>query len=641
VPPLVVAVSSRPLSHAEDEAQSPAVRLFVARAQAASPMFALTDTNAATVAAICARLDGLPLAIELAAARIPVLAPAALLARLERALPLLTSGARDRPDRQRTMRDAIAWSHDLLDPGEQVLFRRLAVFVGGFDLEGAEAVGGEAARRQGGEGEGDQRGLGNEALYRGDPPPALPVTVLDGVASLIEKSLVREVGGPLDEEPRYRMLETVREFGLEQLAESGEADEVRDRHAAWCLALAERSPVWPSPVNPVIVAKLEAEHPNLRAALAWLEEAGPGRGDDLLRLAAALGQFWFVAGREREELGWLERALAAAPATPTPVRSQALFWAGFLAHEVGEPRAALYAEQALAVARALGDTSHEARALALLGGLARAQGDWAAAEEAFTASKRLHGAGTHPWLRSMNDFHLGVVALGRGEPARAAALLEEARAAAEAIGDEFIPAWSLQYLALLACEQGDLRRAAEHLRRLPSRAWEPGWRDYRLSPLAAAAVLASAVGAAEATARLFGAATAGHPDSVPHLPERTFQERAAAAARLRLGDAAYAAAWEAGYRLRPAEVQAEVERVLAADEGTPPAGRAAKDPMGLTEREVEVLGLLVEGLTDREIAEALSISPRTASGHVANVLDKLGLDSRTAAATYAVRHGLV
>ena len=213
-PRLTVLATSRVVLRVSDEHDVPvdplpapaAVQLFVARARAASPAFALTAANQAAVAAICARLDGLPLAIELAAARVPVLPPAALLARLDRALPLLTGGARDRPDRLRTMRDAIAWSHDLLDPAEQALFRRLAVFVGGFDLAGAEAV----------------AGVGDGGL-----------DALDGIASLVEKSIVQQVGGPEAEEPRYRMLETVREFGLERLAASGEEPTVRGAHAAY------------------------------------------------------------------------------------------------------------------------------------------------------------------------------------------------------------------------------------------------------------------------------------------------------------------------------------------------------------------------------------------------------------------------
>ena len=213
-----------------------AVRLFVARAQAKRPDFVLTDANAADVATICRRLDGLPLAIELAAARTDVFSPEHLLPRLERRLPLLTGGARSHPARLQTMQDAIAWSYGLLTPAEQALFRRLSVFVGGFTLAGAEAVGGaRAVEFAPWPGRSDQPASITEAF---EPSPG----VLDGVASLVAKSLVgrRESPGPgRDPEPRFAMLETIREFGIEQLTKSGEADEMRRRHAEYCVALAE------------------------------------------------------------------------------------------------------------------------------------------------------------------------------------------------------------------------------------------------------------------------------------------------------------------------------------------------------------------------------------------------------------------
>jgi predicted ATPase len=199
-----------------------AVRLFVDRAQAARPDFALSDQNAADIAEICQRLDGLPLAIELAAARIRTLPPRAMLQRMQRRLPLLTGGARDLPARQRTLRDAIAWSYDLLDPGEQILFRRMGVFWG-CSLEAAETVcAGEAARP----------GATSVAL------PPLEIDVLDGLESLVEKSLVRQAEG-VDGQPRYSMLETIREYALERLTESGEADAVHRRHALGALRFAE------------------------------------------------------------------------------------------------------------------------------------------------------------------------------------------------------------------------------------------------------------------------------------------------------------------------------------------------------------------------------------------------------------------
>jgi predicted ATPase/DNA-binding CsgD family transcriptional regulator len=614
----------------EGEAGSEAVRLFAERAQAVNPLFTLTEATAPLASEICQRLDGLPLAIELAAARASHLPLPALRDRLERRLPLLTGGPRNAPPRQQTMRDAIAWSHDLLSPDVQRLFRRLAVFAGGFTLEAAEAVCSESAD--------DSR----QTTAERDPVDRRLSTVdsldsvLRGVAGLVEASLLRSEHDP-DGTARYRLLETVREFGLEQLAASGEAEQIRERHAAWCLALAERTPTWSEPARTSVTSPLEAEHPNLRTVLSWLAGTGPRRADDLLRLVAALGWFWYFARHEREGLVWLERALETGPATPTHARFEALFWAGFLADKVGESRAALYAEQGLAVARALGDPSREAQALLGVGIMAEDRGDWEVAEEAFTASRLLFD-GELSWVLSLVDYHLGVVALGRGNLARATVLLEAARAAAIGLGDDSVREWSIGYLVLLACELGDPPRAADLLRQITPRAWEHGWPNPRLRLLSSAAVLASAIGAAGATARLFGAATASDRDWVAGLPERTFYDRAEAAARQRLGEAAYAAAWETGRRLRPEEAKADLERVLDAAAGSPAAGG---EGTALTSREREVLHLLVAGLPDREIADALFLSVRTVEAHVAHILAKFGVRSRTAAVAAAISSGLI
>ncbi|MDP9356600.1 MAG: helix-turn-helix domain-containing protein, partial [Chloroflexota bacterium] len=282
VPPLGLPATARPAP--EEIARSEAVRLFVERARAHEADFALTEANAPAVAGIVRVLDGLPLAIELAASRIKLFPPTALLRRLERRLTLLTGGARDLPARQRTLRDAIAWSHDLLTEEERLLFRRLAVFAGGATCEAAEAV----------------------------ADPAGELGVVNGLAVLVDQSLLRKEDDP-DGEPRYRMLETVREYALERLDASGEEAAVRDRHAAWCLALAEAAGavLWTT-YDPGVVARLEAEHPNLRAALTWFAQASDGEA--LLRIGATLGRFWYVAGHAREGRGWLERALALAPA---------------------------------------------------------------------------------------------------------------------------------------------------------------------------------------------------------------------------------------------------------------------------------------------------------------------------------------
>ena len=264
--PLGVADPAEPASPGET-VHSDAVLLFAERARAVAPDFQLSADMAPLISEICRRLDGLPLAIELAAARVKVLPPSALLARLEHRLPLLTGGNRDLPDRQRTMRDAIAWSYDLLSPEEQVLFRLLSVFVGGFSLEAAEFVAGEGER-------------GNDGQENASPPvPLTPLPpTLDGITSLVDKSLVRPEASPAPRgfpEPRYGMLETIREFGLEQLAKAAEEDDVRRAHAAWCLDLAERARErslsgrrWSIPtVEPDSLRLVEADHDNIRSAL--------------------------------------------------------------------------------------------------------------------------------------------------------------------------------------------------------------------------------------------------------------------------------------------------------------------------------------------------------------------------------------
>ena len=271
----------------------------MARAQAADAGFVLSLANAAAVAELSRRLEGLPLAVELAAARIRLLEPAALLARMEQSLALLRWDAPDLPARHRTLHATLDWSYALLSPHQQALFRRLAVFAGGFTLEGAEAVSPATVP-------GADDGAGDGLFYRRPEPPPRPPAVLDDLAALVDHSLVQRVD-PAAEEPRYRMLETVREFGLERLAASGEEGEVRRRHLVYFVALAEQlaERVW-LPEAERVLARLDAEHDDVRAALAWAEASGEAALG--LRLARAMINYWVVRGHcARARAGWSGR----------------------------------------------------------------------------------------------------------------------------------------------------------------------------------------------------------------------------------------------------------------------------------------------------------------------------------------------
>jgi predicted ATPase/class 3 adenylate cyclase len=411
----------------------PAVRLFVERAQAVKPGFALDERNVADVVAICHRLDGLPLAIELAAARVRLLPPAALLTRLDRRLALLTGGARDLPERQQTLRATIAWSHDLLDPAERALFARLALFAGGFALEAADAVCGAAG--------------------------GLPLDLLDGIDSLVQQSLLRLETGPAGES-RFTMLETIREFALERLQELPEAEQLRQTHADFFLALAEGTDWDDVAGRGELVDRLGADHANLRQALSFYEQLGGAGLVPLLRLATALGLFWWLRGYFAEGRGVLERALAAPGDVPAPARAAAVIETAFLAEAQGEmTRAQALQEEALALYQSAADVEGEARAVSALGQIARQRGDFSTArsrEQAALEAWRRAGdvAGTAGAL-----MELGLLRQLEGDYTGAEPELRESLRLFRQVRDELGEAHALNRLGLLAMSTGRLEEA--------------------------------------------------------------------------------------------------------------------------------------------------------------------------------------
>jgi predicted ATPase/transcriptional regulator with XRE-family HTH domain len=423
-----------------------AIRLFVERAVAANPAFVLSAESAPPVAEICRRLDGLPLAIELAAARVRVLPPAALLRRLEQRLTLLGDGPRDAPARQRTMRDAIAWSHDLLTPDEQTIFRRLAVFAGGFTLDAAATVAG--------------------AIQEEQSPQE---DVLEGLSSLLDQSLLglgEAAVADAATETRFTLLETVREFARERLEAAGETAAVRQAHAAYYFGVvqAERLRLH-GPGGAAALNAFEAEHDNVRAALAWAIEQQEAAL--ALRLAYTSWRFWWMRSHLDQGRLWLDRALALPDpdGTVAAIRPLALVAAGYFARVQGDYAAALDAgEEALAMARAAGNTDGESAALHLLGLAAFDHGEWTQARAHMHAALAIDRELDYRHGVAFQLSNLGDVAFAQGDLAEAAALGEEALAIWRELGDDWSVAWALAPLGRVAQAQGESARAVTLLR---------------------------------------------------------------------------------------------------------------------------------------------------------------------------------
>ena len=441
VPPLAVPQVAANVTRAE-LAENPSVALFVSHAQSVRAGFALSAENAPAIAGICARLDGLPLAIELAASRVKILQPDHLLARLDHRLSLLIHGTRDLPARQQTMRDAIAWSHDLLSADEQALFRRLAIFAGGFTLEAAEAVCGPGER-------------GDTHWASAWSSAAL---ILDGVTSLVEKSLLREE--EQNGASRFTMLQTIREFASEELERHGEIAEASRRHAEWFLNLAVRAAPdilgWPSRRG---LAWHDVERDNLRAVLGWAID----QRDALTaqRLVWATGWYWYVTGQLNEGAVWAERAVALG-ASSAEVQAAAMIAAGWIMNERGDaaPALALIAD-AQVLLKGAPNPGLEAQALSVLGLIALNKGEFDCARAFLADSLALHEfLDSTIWVPYMLK-NLAFIDYLEGHLDRAEERLSEALARFRAMGNSFGMAVTLINLARLARRRGDLARAAD------------------------------------------------------------------------------------------------------------------------------------------------------------------------------------
>jgi predicted ATPase/DNA-binding CsgD family transcriptional regulator len=685
VPPLAVPdLTQLPLT--ETLPSSAAVALFLQRAQAVQLTFQLSSTNARPTAELCIRLDGLPLAIELAAARIPLFPPQALLARLNQRLHLLTSGTRDVPVRQQTLRNTIAWSYDLLSHDEKTLFRRLAVFVGGCTFEAAEAV----------------------CTAHAD----LEIDVLEAVAALVDKSLLRQEE-QADGQPRLLMLETIREYALECLKASGEAEAVQRQQAIFFLRLSEEAePKIRGPEQSTWRTRMEAEQDNLRAALRWtLESQEVEMG---LQLAGALLAFWRVSNQDREGRNWCEQVLALPGARArTVARAKALLAAGIMTMFQGDlPQAKLLLEESIAIGREAGTAGKRnlAHALAVLARVALSQGNLGAARELAAEGVRLFQEVGEAWgtalalnflgtaalelgdlvaasplleesvaLFRVEDRQrlaaslnaLGLVALRQGDDAGARAHFEEALSVARETGDEQYIAEALTRLGTVAQRKGDYRRSEALFQQSLALIWIRGYREDIAEDLAGLAAAASLLGQPERAARLFGAVEALREVSGIRLSplRRAEYDRTVEDIRSHLDEATFAQAWEKGHAMPPEQAIAEAlstpdepptatkfqqmneeEASSIVSPGTPSSQspralsprRALKQHFGgLTSREREVARLVAQGKSNRAIADELVLGVSTVEAHITHIFTKLGFSSRAQIAAWAVSRGLV
>jgi non-specific serine/threonine protein kinase len=646
--------------------QSAAVALFVQRARMVNPNFELTQSNAHTIAEICVQLDGLPLAIELAAARSRLLPPQALLNRLSRRFEVLTGGAVTLPVHQQTLRNTLKWSYDLLDVHEQQLFRRLAVFERGWTLEAAEALGNAHREVQGN----------------------LPI--LDDLASLIDKSLLRQIEHE-GTEPRFLMYMTVREYGLECLRENGEEDLIRRAHADYYLALVEDAePHLKGEQQLLWLRSLDREQQNLRTALNWLithEES-----EKALRFCVALWWFWQTRGYWSEGRRWLKATFAIPSAGErTAMRARALSAAGELAgaqtdwqeahkllsesmtlfKEIGDEdgyvlpmstmgwlllRQGEYAaavpimQECMALCRKLGSNWMLCRVLLWLGNLTYLQGDLEQAtalnQEGLALAREL-GDRTLIY-RGLNN--MGYAFYLQGDFAQATAPTQEGLALARELGDKLFILQTLETLGSIALAQGNLEHAVSCFTEGYALARELGNELLEAWHLLGLARLAVVQNQLMRAIRFYAAAEAKYNLNNQMSPDqRDDHKRAVDSLRSQLGEKAFNAIWSEGRKMTLEQIFAASdelktpERVIQASSSTiidrpPPVSVDVND---LTPRELEVLRLVAQGLTDAQIAEKLVISHRTVNAHLTSIYRKIQVSSRSAATRYAIDRKLV
>jgi len=613
VPSLIVPDSHQEAYTPQELEGYESVRLFVERAHQRNPSFELSSPNGRAVAQVCRRLDGIPLAIELAAGRMGVLSAEQLASRLEDSLKLLTGGPTAEP-RHRTLRATLEWSHELLSEPERTLFRRLSVFAGGWTLEAAEEV---------------CSGVGIEQD-----------DVLDILSKLVDKSLVvAEVSPGVEGELRYRMLEPIRQYCQERLEESREADATRDRHAASFLALAEKAGPELRGLRQVPwLKRLDTEQNNVRAALAWL--LGKGESETAARIGWALWLFWWMHGHFTEGRRWMEETLAKGVSMPAAPRAKALFVAGTMADGQADRRSAQpLLEESLMHFRELGDKLGSALALSGAGLVAVGQGRHERGVALFQEAVDLFLEIGERWGASVTLSFSAVGWFGRGDPIRAKRLAERGLELAREIGSSEAISVACHAGTMAAQAEGDHERARRLLQEGMVHAAEAGNETNVAYCLEGLAALAASEGSLACAGRLWGAAEALMEQievtAYIYAPDRSAYQDRVSAARAQLDEAAWQTAWTEGRVMTPQraieyaiseDVEREPPTLVAVPEQQPPPADEPTDM--LTAREQDVALLVGRGLTNRQIAQELSISKHTVANHVRKTLKKLGLRSR-------------
>jgi predicted ATPase/DNA-binding CsgD family transcriptional regulator len=605
--PLPPLGSSGPELHA---VEFDACRLFVDRAQALDPEFALTSANAQAIMNICQRLDGLPLAIELAAAWVSVFSPTALLAQLDNRLALPSGSAVGAPQRQRSLRDTIAWSYGLLSASSQALFRRIAVFNGGCSLEAIKEICGDGS-----------------------------LDILQELRALVTNSLVRRTGDHTGDS-RYTLLEMVREFGVESLQQSAEASIIHQRHAAYFLALAERADAEQNTAErDAWLDRLEAELGNLHSALAWALEQGDA--ETALGLAGSLLPFWQFRFHSSDGREWVRRALALDTDASGPVLRKAVYCAGTLAYMHGEhaEAASLFADAFVRFQEA-DDSEMTGRVEVSLGRLAWDEGDLDRARWWFESAKlRFERCRDEAGLA--HALHgLGLVAYKDGDYPQAAAFLRDALARWQALGFRWELARCIPgHLADVARVAGNLSEAMDLYQECLSLNWEGQDLENVSWSLAGLAFVTASDGQMDQAVRLMCLADrfeelTGAP-LTPHI--RRDHDLTVGMLMESVGAERFATIQAC---IRDARLAVEIGSALALTRHDSSTNAPTLLDIGLTQREREVLQMMAAGKSNQEIADALFVSLGTVKVHVTHILAKLDVKSRSAATDYAHRHDL-